>query len=55
MLIAILFWLVVVILAGLYINKWHKYDEPQLKFWHNVILGLAALGTLSLIVKVIFK
>ena len=55
MFIAILFWLAVVVLGFLYINKWHKYDEPQLKFWHNVILAAVALGTLSLIVKVIFK
>lgn len=54
MLIAILFWLAVVVLGYLFVNKWHTYDEPYLKLWHNIFLGVAALGVLALIVKVIF-
>ena len=56
MLIAILFWLAVVALGYFYISKWHKYEagEEYLKVWHYVFLGVAALGTFFLIIKVIF-
>jgi hypothetical protein len=57
MFIAILFWLAVVIVGELYVNKWHKYapEDGMLRVIHNALLALAAAGTLSLIVKVIFK
>lgn len=55
MILAILFWLAVVIVGYFFVNKWHPTSDPYLRFWHNVILGVLAFGTLGLIVKVIFK
>jgi hypothetical protein len=45
------FFLPVFIAAGyFYVNKWHKFEEPMLRIFDNVLLALLAIGWISLLI-----
>jgi len=54
MIYAILVWLALTVVGFFFVNKWRPSSDPRLRVIHNIIVELAAIGTLSLIIKVIF-